>query len=265
MRMKTLLYLVIVIVTAGTSITGTSDRKQAEIPDLQESELKMEASTKDTKKEPACSTEVFKKSQYQSENAPQAHATGSHSLSGEQIIWYVIAGGATDARSDAHHMLGTAGQPTIGTGISDNYLMSHGYWQIVEIVRNDMDGDGIVDSEDNCPHHYNPGQEDTNDDGIGDECCCGYYISVSRFLDPWCLIIPECTLLTGNVDCDIEGKRNLADITRLIDRVYISKVELCCEGNGNVNGDIDAKVNLADITRLIDHVYISKAETVACE
>jgi len=70
---------------------------------------------------------------------------------------------------------------------------------------------------------------------------------------------------TGNTDCSDDGKRNLADITRLIDRVYISKVELCCEENGNVDGDIDDKLNLADITSLIDHVYISKAETAACE
>ena len=70
---------------------------------------------------------------------------------------------------------------------------------------------------------------------------------------------------TGNTDCDVDGKRNLADITRLIDRVYISKVELCCEENGNIDGDLEDKLNLADITALIDHVYISKIETVACD
>lgn len=50
-----------------------------------------------------------------------------------------------------------------------------------------------------------------------------------------------------------------------IDNVYISKEALCCTENGNIDGDIDNKLNLADITRLIDHVYISKAETAACE
>jgi len=33
----------------------------------------------------------------------------------------------------------------------------------------DPDGDGIF-STDNCPNVYNPGQEDVNDDGIGDVC-----------------------------------------------------------------------------------------------
>ena len=70
---------------------------------------------------------------------------------------------------------------------------------------------------------------------------------------------------TGNVDCDAGGKRNLADITRLIDRVYLSRSPLCCEDNGNVDGDFDRKINLADITRLIDNVYLSKAETAACQ
>lgn len=68
----------------------------------------------------------------------------------------------------------------------------------------------------------------------------------------------------GNTNCDADGKRNLADITKLIDRVYISKADLCCEENGNINGDLEGKLNLADITKLIDHVYISKQETEAC-
>jgi len=40
---------------------------------------------------------------------------------------------------------------------------------IVEGVT-DTDGDGVTDSEDNCPDISNPDQVDTNGDGIGDDC-----------------------------------------------------------------------------------------------
>ena len=70
---------------------------------------------------------------------------------------------------------------------------------------------------------------------------------------------------TGNVDCDAGGLRDLADITALIDHIYISKEKLCCDENGNITGDSEAMINLADITRLVDHVYISKTETASCQ
>lgn len=73
-----------------------------------------------------------------------------------------------------------------------------------------------------------------------------------------------CVGLTGNIDCDPEGKANLADVTMLIDKVYITKPELCCEAAGNTDGDPEGKINLADISRLIDHIYVSKADTAPC-
>ena len=70
--------------------------------------------------------------------------------------------------------------------------------------------------------------------------------------------------ITGNVNCDEEGKLTLSDITRLIDYVYISKSALCCYANGNTNGSTDCKITLSDITTLIDAVYISKTDPEPC-
>ena len=40
---------------------------------------------------------------------------------------------------------------------------------------NDIDGDGVADSEDNCPNFHSPDQTDSDGDGIGDACDFGYY------------------------------------------------------------------------------------------
>jgi hypothetical protein len=88
-----------------------------------------------------------------------------------------------------------------------------------------------------------------NRDEVGTFGCCGTYGNPGY---------------TGNTNCSTDGLRTLADITRLIDRVYITKEVLCCEENGNVNGSIDGLLTLADITALIDHVYIKKEPTAPC-
>ncbi len=70
--------------------------------------------------------------------------------------------------------------------------------------------------------------------------------------------------VTGNANCSDDGKLTLSDITRIIDRVYISKDVLCCEANGNTNGDVECQITLSDITKLIDAVYISHELPAAC-
>lgn len=69
---------------------------------------------------------------------------------------------------------------------------------------------------------------------------------------------------TGNTNCSNDGKRNLADVSILVDHVFLSKAPLCCHENGNVEGDPEGKHNLADVVRLIDNIFLTKAETEPC-
>lgn len=50
----------------------------------------------------------------------------------------------------------------------NNGLAGKGYCEVIAPV--DSDGDGILDSEDNCPNTPNPDQADSDGDGVGDAC-----------------------------------------------------------------------------------------------
>ncbi len=58
-----------------------------------------------------------------------------------------------------------------GDPVSDNVDFDPWNTDITcDVQTQDTDGDGIYDDEDNCPDDANPGQEDSDEDGIGDVC-----------------------------------------------------------------------------------------------
>jgi hypothetical protein len=64
-----------------------------------------------------------------------------------------------------------------------------------------------------------------------------------------------CTGMTGNVDCDPTGLVDIADLTMLIDFLYISLQPPCCMDAAQIDGP--ELPDIGDLTMLIDYMYIS--------
>ena len=79
------------------------------------------------------------------------------------------------------------------------------------------------------------------------------------FDDPCC-----CLERRGNVDCSESEDPDISDITRLIDHLYLSHIELCCFSEADADGS-GGYPDISDITAVISYLYISHAELAACE
>jgi len=116
----------------------------------------------------------------------------------------------------------------------------------------DQDGDldlyranwGSGDLCDNCPLEYNPGQEDSDADELGDVCDCQIVV-------------------TGDVD--LSGTRTASDIIGLVNFVFKSAAPpQPCEGAGDVN--CSGSITSADIIFVVNHVFKSgPAPCDACD
>jgi hypothetical protein len=73
---------------------------------------------------------------------------------------------------------------------------------------------------------------------------------------------PCCIGSSGNIDCDPDGGTDISDLSALIDGLYISLTEMCCDQANDV--DKDGNVDISDLSALIDRLYISFAPLQLC-
>lgn len=71
-----------------------------------------------------------------------------------------------------------------------------------------------------------------------------------------------CVNTRGNVDCVAGDGVDIADLTVLVDHLFISIAPLCCVEEADVVPD--ASVDIADLTVLVDHLFISFVALPSC-
>ncbi len=85
---------------------------------------------------------------------------------------------------------------------------------------------------------------------------CAGYLGDSRVSTSCCVGV------RGNVDCDGAQSIDIADLTVLVDHLFISFTPLCCPQEGDMV--IDSSVDIADLTFLVDHLFISFTPQPGC-
>ena len=130
---------------------------------------------------------------------------------------------------------------TDSSGNADSCLFT------IEVVEPDIDNDGVADWSDNCPTISNAGQHDTDNNGIGDACCC---------------------LKRGNVD-DLVGPGgpvDVSDLTYLVSFLFGSRTPPPCPEQGNVDAlDLTGvAIDVSDLTYLVAFLFQAGPEPPSC-
>ncbi|MFH1688370.1 MAG: thrombospondin type 3 repeat-containing protein [bacterium] len=106
----------------------------------------------------------------------------------------------------------------------------------------DSDSDGIPDRLDNCPNTSNPDQSDTDEDGVGDVCCC---------------------LIRGDISGDGVGP-DIVDIIYMVTYMFVAGPAPPCLLNADINGD-GKPAEISDLTGLVNYMFGGGPPATACQ
>ena len=164
--------------------------------------------------------------------------TNSDNLSNNRVTILEYGNSYTDS------VIGVSVTPLVHTGHGMSAELT------VEVTIEDFgdyDGDGVVNSDDNCLTVFNPDQIDNDNNGIGDACeeamlCC-----------------------EGNIgDSNNDGEdANILDLTYLVDFIFRGGFAAACPAEADLNSDGDSS-NILDLTFLVDFIFRGGPPPGAC-
>ena len=111
----------------------------------------------------------------------------------------------------------------------------------LENLPSDIDGDGLVNTEDNCPGDYNPNQEDLDSDNIGDACdlCDNENIWVIGNTN-------------GSVNADENYSIDILDVLTLVEILLNEEGGSCGVEASNIVDD--GQLNVLDVLELVQMI-----------
>lgn len=127
--------------------------------------------------------------------------------------------------------------------------VANGIDDVVEAAKSwiqsrDVDGDGVINENDNCSGAFNPAQEDLDSNGVGDSCECSIVVVAK----------------TGDVN--VSGSITSSDIIVLVNYVFKGGATPSpCAAAGDVN--CSGAITSADLIGLVNYVF--KAGTPPCD